>query len=569
VSYKILVIDHDESTVERLQRPLAEAGYEVTVATGAEEGMQTFERVQPDLAVIEALLPVRNGSELCQEIKDSSVGRSMPVILMLEADEEAQALTKAMDLHGCDMLIDRAIEKEELLELCQRLFAEQQPQAAAAEEPAKPPVQSDMLLDTYELDGALQKLESIIDEQPTSEMAESQKVAERAGDFSHIAEELGGRRPQQAEPEQQADSGDDIDSQLDSILSMGGPSTPAPTEAEAPVALYEEIEATPEAAEEEPAPPEAEIEAEAEPLDQIVAETIATEEPAKEPAVYPARSVPFPAPMPEAEMERGGFKKYWWVAAAVLAITLVGAGVLLMPDEPQTETIVANLASDAGSPAEGSEAVAAASLISMPAPTPTADEPPVVEPTPIPTPVKVETPVAKPKPVVAKPKPKPVVAKPEPKPEPVVAKPKPEPVVTKPAPKPVVAKPEPKPVVALPEPTPVVAKPEPKPEVVQIAPAPVQVEQPPAEPLFEPPVVLERVDPVYPRKALKNAAGRTIILKLLISESGRIIRVTVDQGVPVPELEAAAVNAVLRWRYRPASEDGVAVKAWTTAEFSF
>ena len=108
----------------------------------------------------------------------------------------------------------------------------------------------------------------------------------------------------------------------------------------------------------------------------------------------------------------------------------------------------------------------------------------------------------------------------------------------------------------------------PEPEVVKLAPAPVQTEQPPAEPVFEPPVVINRIEPVYPKKALKRAAGRTIILKLLISESGRIIRVTVDQGVPVPELEAAAVSAVLRWRYRPATEDGDPVKAWTTAEFN-
>jgi protein TonB len=159
-----------------------------------------------------------------------------------------------------------------------------------------------------------------------------------------------------------------------------------------------------------------------------------------------------------------------------------------------------------------------------------------------------------------------VAAKPAPKPEPVAVKPepKPEPVVAKPAPKPepVVAKPEPKP-------EPVVAKPAPVPEPVKIAPATVRLEQPQAEPVFEPPVVMNRIDPVYPKKALKRASGGTIILKLLISESGRIVRVTVDQGVPAPELEAAAVNAVLRWRYRPAMEDGVPVKAWTTAEFSF
>jgi len=162
-----------------------------------------------------------------------------------------------------------------------------------------------------------------------------------------------------------------------------------------------------------------------------------------------------------------------------------------------------------------------------------------------------------------------VVAKQEPKPEPV----KVEPPVVKQEPKPAPVIVEPPVVEQEPPPAAVAAKPEskplPPPAPVKIAPAPIQVKQPPAEPIFEPPVVLDRVEPVYPPKALKKASGGTIILKLLISEGGRIVRVTVDQGAPVPELEAAAVNAVLRWRYRPATEDGAPVKAWTTAEFPY
>jgi protein TonB len=601
VSYKILVIDHDQSKVERIQRPLAEAGYEVIVATGAAEGMQTIEKQQPDLAVIEALLPDKNGPQLCQEIKDSPLGKSMPVIIMLETDDEAKAEAQAMDLHGCDMLIDRSIQDQELLDLLQRLFEEQQVEAEPAEEPVEepaaataapepvePPAKSDMLLDTYELDGALQKLDSIIEEQPKPEAAEGQQAAEQAGDFSHIAEELGGRRTEQPAPEQETDSGEDIDSQLDSVLSMGEASPPAPVQTASPVALYEEVEAKTATQKETPATPEVQAEAaepelfpEGEPsaelpLDEIVSETLATEESVAEPAVYPARSVPFPAPMPEAEAARGGFKKYWWVAAAVFAIALVGAGIMLMPDGSQSEPVVANLTGDAGTPAgEGEPATAA--LISIPASTPTVEaeeepvaEPPAAEPAPKQEPVKVAKavePVAKPKPRTVTPKPAPKRV--TPKPEPVIAKPTPKPEPVKAAPVVVKQEPKPEPVKA----EPVVATPEPKPEPalapVKIAPAPVQVEQPPAEPIFEPPVVLERIDPVYPKKALRRAAGGTIILKLLISESGRIVRVTVDQGAPVPELEAAAVNAVLRWRYRPATEDGVAVKAWTTAEFSF
>jgi TonB family protein len=639
VSYKILVIDHDETKVERIQRPLADAGYEVVVATGAEEGMQTLERVQPDLAVIEALLPEKNGSELCQAIKESPQGKSMPVIIMLEEDAEAQAMAKAMDLHGCDMLIDRSIQDQELLELCQGFFEEHnveaETEAEAPEEPAaeteapepapeQPSDQSDMLLDTYELDSALQKLDSILEEQPEEGADEA---AEKGGDFSHIAEDIGTGQPSVEETEtsvveelqQQADGATDLDSRLDSLLAMESSAPPPPTDTEAPVALYEEIETTAPPEEEAAAPPEVEAElesAELEPaaeeqpvveepskektLDELFAETAQAEKAAEEPAVYPARSIPFPAAIPETEAEPGFLRKYWWAVAALLAIVLVGAGLWLMPGDAQPEPLVANLASEGGAATEES-GTAAASMVSAPAATPTAEseqEPVVVETPPAPKPAAAKPePKPAPKPVATKPKPKPAVAKPttpkpEPKPEPVATKPapkpaapkpepKPEPVVAKPAPVPVSAEPEPKPEPVAPQPE--EAKPEPKPEpvkatppptlhepeTVKLAPAPVEMEQPPADPVFKPPVVINRIEPAYPKKALKRAAGRTIILKLLISESGRIIRVTVDQGVPVPELEAAAVNAVLRWRYRPATEDGVPVKAWTTAEFNF
>ena len=66
-----------------------------------------------------------------------------------------------------------------------------------------------------------------------------------------------------------------------------------------------------------------------------------------------------------------------------------------------------------------------------------------------------------------------------------------------------------------------------------------------------------------------GASGERIRLRLLISDTGRISRVLVEEGTQFKDLEAAAVSAVLRWKYRPATEDGAAVEAWTTAEFTF
>ena len=82
------------------------------------------------------------------------------------------------------------------------------------------------------------------------------------------------------------------------------------------------------------------------------------------------------------------------------------------------------------------------------------------------------------------------------------------------------------------------------------------------------------VQRVFPDRLVAHVVEHTAVAVeahsgQLIDESGRIIRVSVERGVSVPELEAACINAVLRWNYRPAQENGVAVKAWTTAEFSF
>ena len=47
------------------------------------------------------------------------------------------------------------------------------------------------------------------------------------------------------------------------------------------------------------------------------------------------------------------------------------------------------------------------------------------------------------------------------------------------------------------------------------------------------------------------------------------MRVVVDRGIPGSDLEAAAIDAVLRWDFRPAKEDGRPIRAWVTERFVF
>ncbi len=81
------------------------------------------------------------------------------------------------------------------------------------------------------------------------------------------------------------------------------------------------------------------------------------------------------------------------------------------------------------------------------------------------------------------------------------------------------------------------------------------------------PVRLRMVQPVYPPEAFAQKVQGTVVLQILIGVDGRVLRATVTHGIP--QLDAAAVEAVLQWRFRPARKDGEPVPSLATAPVQF
>ena len=109
------------------------------------------------------------------------------------------------------------------------------------------------------------------------------------------------------------------------------------------------------------------------------------------------------------------------------------------------------------------------------------------------------------------------------------------------------------------------AEPEPAPLMAVAEPKPLKAEPGP----LVPPTVIKRVEPTYTPKAVKGIGDPRVVLRVLVDPQGRITRVLVDKGIPGSELEASAVSAILRWQFRPATQDGKPVESWATAEFRF
>jgi TonB family protein len=74
--------------------------------------------------------------------------------------------------------------------------------------------------------------------------------------------------------------------------------------------------------------------------------------------------------------------------------------------------------------------------------------------------------------------------------------------------------------------------------------------------------------PVYPDRALKDRARGSVVVKVVVSEIGLPMQISVVKGARA-DLNEAAVEAARQWRFEPARKDGRAVRTSITIPFAF
>ena len=133
---KILLIDYDPASIRRTATPLTKAGYLVEVAKDGVTGLAAFDEMHPDLVLVEAMLPKKHGFEVCQEIKAKADGASIPVLITTAVCRGRKYRMDALQIYGCDEYIEKPIADAELVEMIGRFLS------AAAE--AKEGVKQDL-----------------------------------------------------------------------------------------------------------------------------------------------------------------------------------------------------------------------------------------------------------------------------------------------------------------------------------------------------------------------------------------------------------------------------------------
>ncbi len=89
---RILIVEDDPSLVELLRYNLETEGYDVTVARDGEGGMEAIDAQDPDLVVLDWMLPNMSGIEICRQMRQRTATRATPVIMLTAKGEESDRI---------------------------------------------------------------------------------------------------------------------------------------------------------------------------------------------------------------------------------------------------------------------------------------------------------------------------------------------------------------------------------------------------------------------------------------------------------------------------------------------
>ena len=110
MAVSVLVVEDDRNIAELLQMYLEKEGYAVTVAYDGGQGLAKFRAIQPDLVLLDVMMPVMDGWQVCKAIR----AESQTPIIMLTAKGEINDKVNGLR-SGADDYITKPFEMKEVL----------------------------------------------------------------------------------------------------------------------------------------------------------------------------------------------------------------------------------------------------------------------------------------------------------------------------------------------------------------------------------------------------------------------------------------------------------------------
>jgi DNA-binding response OmpR family regulator len=109
---KILVVDDDPDILDAINMILESQGYQVFTARDGIEGLATLKAENPDLMILDLMMPKMDGFAVCKELQDPrwSKYKDIPILILTSVREEASRRRYELET-GLELDVDDYVEK--------------------------------------------------------------------------------------------------------------------------------------------------------------------------------------------------------------------------------------------------------------------------------------------------------------------------------------------------------------------------------------------------------------------------------------------------------------------------
>ena len=117
---RVLIADDNLTNVELLEAYLSETDCEVVVATDGRETLEKVAEAEPDLILLDIMMPKLSGFEVCRKVKQNPATKGI-MILMVTALNELGDIERAVAA-GCDDFLSKPVNKLELIKRVENML---------------------------------------------------------------------------------------------------------------------------------------------------------------------------------------------------------------------------------------------------------------------------------------------------------------------------------------------------------------------------------------------------------------------------------------------------------------
>lgn len=124
MAWKVLIAEDEPNIVTSLEFLMQHSGYEVRVARNGEEALRLVDSFRPHLVLLDIMMPLKSGYEVCRRIRGDPALRQMKVVMLSAKGRESDA-QEGLAL-GADAYVTKPFSTKGLLAQVRELLPEAQ-----------------------------------------------------------------------------------------------------------------------------------------------------------------------------------------------------------------------------------------------------------------------------------------------------------------------------------------------------------------------------------------------------------------------------------------------------------